>query len=437
VCTHEIARRLLPGMPRLGLRALAGYFGHGAEELRRSHGHVWATAHVWQHIVGALQDEGIDTLEDLERWLTAPVPRATKRRYPMPRELRLRLPEGPGVYRMLRTSGDVLYVGKATSLRRRVNTYFQKQTGVSDRMLELLSQARDLDVTPTASALEAALLESDEIKRLAPPFNLALLPAQRATWFCAPGLVDPATAPSRLRRRGPFGSRWHLRRFAAVQALLGGEVTDAGGSDETRRVILTALGRPTAVEVDPDILRSGATRFGAAMAARGLHGPLAEHDVMRVGAQMWRAAGAARAIEPDEEPAAEDAPWDAADVHERLDEVLLVAAHALRRARWLCGLLDASVAFVDGNAARLLVLEAGRLTEQRDFDPADPLPVPPGTTRTATARRRAFDVATYDRLRVLTTELRRVADTGAPVAVRWSTRRAWSGERLRRVLAWV
>src|SRR5205085_7872367 len=129
-----------------------------------------------------LEDVGVDSIEALATWLAEPAPKSRKRMYPMPRATRLALPDSPGVYRMLRTSGDVLYVGKATSLRKRVNQYFQKQSGIPDRMLEMLSQARELDVTPTASALEAALLETDEIKRLAPPFNQALLHANRTPW---------------------------------------------------------------------------------------------------------------------------------------------------------------------------------------------------------------------------------------------------------------
>ena len=47
--------------------------------------------------------------------------------------------------------GRLLYVGKATSLKARVNSYFRKRTGVSPRLLEMLSQARDIAVEPTAS----------------------------------------------------------------------------------------------------------------------------------------------------------------------------------------------------------------------------------------------------------------------------------------------
>jgi len=69
---------------------------------------------------------------------------------------------------MLRTSGDILYIGKASSLHHRVNSYFRKQYGVPERMLEMLSQARAISVEVTPSALEA-LIEPEEIKRHRPP----------------------------------------------------------------------------------------------------------------------------------------------------------------------------------------------------------------------------------------------------------------------------
>ncbi|MGD8741344.1 MAG: exonuclease domain-containing protein, partial [Desulfobacterales bacterium] len=55
ICTHEIAKRLLPGLPRRGLRAVAGYFGHSVPRQRRSGAHAVATAVIWQHFVRQLK----------------------------------------------------------------------------------------------------------------------------------------------------------------------------------------------------------------------------------------------------------------------------------------------------------------------------------------------------------------------------------------------
>src|SRR5262249_44729487 len=96
VCTHEIARRLLPDLPRRSLRALTGYFGRAVSPLRRSADHVEATAFVWQELVRLLGAEGVSTWSALHEWLAAdcgaqrPHPRQRRRRvWPLPRELRL------------------------------------------------------------------------------------------------------------------------------------------------------------------------------------------------------------------------------------------------------------------------------------------------------------------------------------------------------------
>ena len=118
VCTRDIARRLLPNLPRCSLRALAGYFGRAVGALRRSADHVEATAFVWQELVRLLETKGVSTWGALHGWLAAPVKPIRRRRrvWPMPRDVRLSLPDAPGIYRMLRTDGSVLYVGKAASL---------------------------------------------------------------------------------------------------------------------------------------------------------------------------------------------------------------------------------------------------------------------------------------------------------------------------------
>lgn len=83
------------------------------------------------------------------------------------------LPSLPGVYRMLGGDGDVLYVGKALSLRNRVGSYFQKNIP-SPKTRALVERIRDIEVTLTSSETEALLLEQTLIKDLQPPYNILL-----------------------------------------------------------------------------------------------------------------------------------------------------------------------------------------------------------------------------------------------------------------------
>jgi excinuclease ABC subunit C len=79
----------------------------------------------------------------------------------------------PGVYRMLDTRGDVLYVGKARSLKARVANYTQI-AGLSGRLQRMVSQTRSMEIITTNSEAEALLLEAQLIKRFRPPFNVLL-----------------------------------------------------------------------------------------------------------------------------------------------------------------------------------------------------------------------------------------------------------------------
>ncbi len=79
----------------------------------------------------------------------------------------------PGVYRMNDARGDVLYVGKARSLKNRVANYTQL-AGLTNRLKRMVSQCRSMEIVTTNSEAEALLLEAQLIKRYRPPFNVLL-----------------------------------------------------------------------------------------------------------------------------------------------------------------------------------------------------------------------------------------------------------------------
>ncbi len=87
-----------------------------------------------------------------------------------------RLPDRPGVYLMKDARGDVLYVGKAQSLRNRVRSYWQKQApgGEIHRIRSVIDRVADVEVTEVDSVSEALLLEANLIKRFKPRFNVRL-----------------------------------------------------------------------------------------------------------------------------------------------------------------------------------------------------------------------------------------------------------------------
>ncbi|HTQ14475.1 MAG TPA: excinuclease ABC subunit UvrC [Rhizomicrobium sp.] len=82
------------------------------------------------------------------------------------------LPDGPGVYRMLNDKGEVLYVGKAKSLKKRVTSYARGAVH-SDRLTRMIAETAEMIFVTTASEIEALLLESNLIKRLKPRYNVS------------------------------------------------------------------------------------------------------------------------------------------------------------------------------------------------------------------------------------------------------------------------
>jgi excinuclease ABC subunit C len=83
------------------------------------------------------------------------------------------LSEGPGVYRMLDAAGAVLYVGKASNLRKRVASYFGR-TAQAPKVQSMLEQVADMQVTLTRTEAEALILENQLIKNQRPRYNILL-----------------------------------------------------------------------------------------------------------------------------------------------------------------------------------------------------------------------------------------------------------------------
>jgi DNA polymerase-3 subunit epsilon len=422
VCTHDIARRLLPDLPRCGVRALAGYFGRAVGALRRCADHVEATAFVWRELLRLLQDQGISTWSLLQEWLA--VRRETRnhrrRTWPMPRDVRLSLPDAPGIYRLLRTSGDVLYVGKAASLSHRVNSYFRKQHGIHERTLEMLSQARGISFAVTPSALEAALVEPDEIKLHRPPYNVALTVEDRALWFTAPDLSARGAYPSSQSPLGPFPSAVILDDFTAL-------------ARADSRALGTGRWRPDAATFAAGYARLSATH--PELSRRDLS---AHERLLRLGTRLWREGRRDHDVDADQE-ARRITTWTPELVQRSLEWLALRAALARRRASWLTRLVDASLIWTEPGTvgARLIVIENGEVVVNAGIDADARPPIPPGHARPVAARREAFSLARFDRVRVLSTELKRLVAAGAPVALRLGVAPPRVGARLASVLWWV
>jgi hypothetical protein len=147
-----------------------------------------------------------------------------------------------------------------------------------------------------------------------------------------------------------------------------------------------------------------------------------------------------RGARDGDDDAADVRPGGTSDrVQRSLEWLVIRAAHVRRRARCLTALAESAVVWCEPGEvdARQIVVSNGAPETSR-IVAAGALPaVPPGHRRARRDRQAAFTVASFDAMRVLTTELKRLVASGAPVVIRLGPTRGLAGDRLARVLRWL
>ncbi len=169
-----------------------------------------------------------------------------------------RLPETPGVYRMLGDDGEVLYVGKARSLKKRVIQYAQGRFH-TQRIAHMVHLTRAMEFTTTRTETDALLLESNLIKKLKPRFNVVLRDDKS---FAEILLRRDHPAPQIRKHRGahtivgdyfgPFASTWAVNRTVNIlqKAFLLRSCSDSVFDSRTRPCMLHQIKRCSAPCVD-------------------------------------------------------------------------------------------------------------------------------------------------------------------------------------------
>lgn len=262
LCTVRLARRVLTRdeAPSVKLSALARLFSATTTPTHRALDDARATVDVLHGLIERVGNQGVHSYPELRAYL--PDATAPQRRK---RHLVNGVPARPGVYLFRGPSEEVLYIGTAVDLRRRVGQYF---TGADPRtrMKEMVALATRVDHVECAHELEAGVRELRLLAAHAPPYNRRSKFPRRWWWITLTDEAFPrfsvVRAPRTSRMIGPFTSR--ADAVCAVDVLARG----TGVRTCTARLSRSALHLCEERELSPCPATRGADMAGYAGAAQ-------------------------------------------------------------------------------------------------------------------------------------------------------------------------
>lgn len=212
--TLTLARRLHPELPRHNLRDLAVYYGTDAAPSHRAHADALATAEVFLCMLPELEAERMVTAADVARLCGI----AQQSRLARKLALATHLPDTAGIYLFRNDRGEVVYVGRAKSLRTRVRNHFYAPDDTSSA--SPASEVVHIEHFPLPSPLDAALLEVHLQDRYGPVFNRDGHQRRRPLYLHVDTSADfPSVRPTHRRLRsgellGPLSNEWAATTIA-------------------------------------------------------------------------------------------------------------------------------------------------------------------------------------------------------------------------------
>ncbi|MFI9403876.1 DEDD exonuclease domain-containing protein [Nocardia sp. NPDC052316] len=217
LCTVKLARRVLgrDEAPSVRLSALARLLGASTQPTHRALDDARATVDVLHALIARVGNQGVHSLTELVDYLPDVTPRQRAKRF-----LAADLPASPGVYLFRGPTDEVLYIGTAVNLRRRVRNYFTGSE-TRGRMKEMVALATRVDHVVCAHALEAGVRELRLLVAHTPPYNRRSKFPKRAWWITLTDEPFPRFSVVRTPNRdalGPFNSRADAAELALIIA---------------------------------------------------------------------------------------------------------------------------------------------------------------------------------------------------------------------------
>jgi DNA polymerase-3 subunit epsilon len=443
VCTYQIAKRLFDRSSRLGLRALSGYFGSSVDEKLRAGEHVRATRVIWLGLCERLAtEEKVHNLSDLREWMKndkdPKVLRASCAGSVLAPAMDSSPPDRPGIYMMLGKDGVVLYVGKAKSLKQRVRSYFHPSSKKThpQHIKDLLAQAHHIKFIESPTALEAALQEVDYIYQHQPAWNRALKKGNRELAYFNTELDRYSVFPGKQFSLGP----WTCVQFVLTVSLLARcQIEQAFqefsvflfNSSCTRELFqegVRLLGEEISFDPNPEYPLSSINYWGRRL------------WVTKIQERLKNGSGESEELEETKDGYTHE--WTGKRVRDFLKSMINTVAWEYRRSLWFLMLSESGVSWKlpSHPSFRSLLFHRGAITAAKTS--ARRLYLlnrgNGSANKNGFYRLRQMNLQTFDRMRVLTTELRTLVFREKAKPVIWiSQAQKISGRNLKEILYWI
>ncbi|MEC3965328.1 exonuclease domain-containing protein [Flagellimonas halotolerans] len=164
LCTVRLSRKLIPGLRSYSLGKLCSAVQIPLMDRHRARGDAHATVLLFEKLLRKPESEVV-----FKKFLNARSQEATLPPH-LPKSVFDKIPQKPGIYYFMDQKGEIIYVGKAINLKKRVLGHFYDK---SRKEIQMCSETANIDFKLAGSELVALLMESAEIKRLFPPYNRA------------------------------------------------------------------------------------------------------------------------------------------------------------------------------------------------------------------------------------------------------------------------
>jgi len=164
LCTVRLSRQLIPGLRSYSLGKLCSAVQIPLVDRHRARGDAHATVLLFEQLLNKPESEDV-----FKKFLNARSQEATLPPH-LPKSVFDNIPQKPGIYYFMNQKGEIIYVGKAINLKKRVLGHFYDK---SRKEIQMCSETANIDFKLAGSELVALLMESAEKKRLFPPYNRA------------------------------------------------------------------------------------------------------------------------------------------------------------------------------------------------------------------------------------------------------------------------